>query len=87
MPGESAILGCCVITGKRGSAGFYEDVPIPEEYKFEDKDEDIPNIVNKINDCIKNYNDRYKDFEYYRQFIKNEPKKIIEDLKKIFKTN
>jgi hypothetical protein len=84
MPKEAAILGCCVITGKRGSAGFYEDVPIPNEYKFEDREENIPKIIDKIKDCFENYEERYKDFEYYREVIKNEPQKFIEDLKKIF---
>jgi len=84
IPREAAILGCCVITGKRGSASFFEDVPITNEYKFEDREENIPKIVDKIKDCFENFEDRYKDFEYYRQIIKNEPQKFIEDLKKIF---
>jgi hypothetical protein len=84
IPREAAILGCCVITGKRGSAAFFEDVPIPDEYKFEDKKENIPKIVEKIKDCFENFEERYKDFDYYRQVIKNEPQKFIEDLKKIF---
>ncbi len=84
IPREAAILGCCVITGKRGSAKYFEDVPIPEEYKFEDKIENIPRIVAKIKDCFNNFEQRYKDFEHYRKIIKREPKKFIEDLKKIF---
>jgi len=36
------------------SAKYIEDVPIPEEYKFEDKEENIPLIVEKIKDCFKN---------------------------------
>lgn len=84
IPREAAILGCCVITGKRGSAAFYEDVPIPDEYKFEDKEESIPKIINKIKDCFDNYEERYKDFEYYRQIIRQEPEKFISDMKKIF---
>jgi hypothetical protein len=84
IPREAAILGCCVITGKRGSAAFFEDVPIPDEYKFEDKEESIPKIIEKIKDCFKNFEERYKDFEYYREVIRNEPQKFIEDLKKIF---
>jgi hypothetical protein len=84
LPREAAILGCCIITGKRGSAAFFEDVPIPEEYKFEDIEENIPKIVKKIKDCFENFEERYKDFEYYKNVIKNEPQKFIEDLKKIF---
>ena len=84
IPKEAAILGCCVITGKRGSAAFYEDVPIPEEYKFDERDENIPEIINKIRDCFENFDERYKDFDHYREVIKNEPQKFVEDLKKIF---
>ena len=84
IPREAAILGCCVITGRRGSAAFFEDVPIPDEYKFDDKEENIPKIIEKIKDCFENFEERYKDFDYYRQVIKNEPQKFIEDLKKIF---
>lgn len=84
LPREAAILGCCVMTGKRGSAAFYEDVPIPSEYKFEDKEENISLIVEKIKDCFENFDERYKDFEHYREVIKKEPTKFIEDLKKIF---
>jgi hypothetical protein len=39
IPIEAAVLGYCVITGKRGYAGFYEDVSIPNEYKLEDREE------------------------------------------------
>jgi hypothetical protein len=84
LPREAAILGCCVITGKKGSAKYFEDVPILEEYKFEDKEENIYLILNKIKDCLKNYNIRYKDFENYRNIIKKEPENFINNLKKIF---
>ena len=84
IPREAAILGCCVITGKRGSAKYFEDVPIPEEYKFEDREENIPKIVSKIKDCLSNFKVRYKDFDSYRQVIRKEPEKFMDDLKKIF---
>ncbi len=84
IPREAAILGCCVITGKRGSAAFYEDVPISEEYKFDDKYENISEIINKVKDCFENFDKRYKDFDHYREVIKQEPQKFVEDLKKIF---
>ncbi|MEO2069347.1 MAG: hypothetical protein ABGX27_07545 [Desulfurobacteriaceae bacterium] len=84
IPREAAILGCCVITGRRGSAKYFKDVPIPDEYKFEDKEENIPKIISKIMDCLENFEKRYKDFDYYRRVIKEEPKRFMEDLKKIF---
>ncbi len=84
IPREAAISGCCVITGRRGSAAFFDDLPIPEQYKFEDKEENIPKIIVKIQDCFNNFEERYKDFEHYREIIRNEPKKFVEDLNKIF---
>jgi hypothetical protein len=84
IPREAAILGCCVITGKRGSAAFFEDVSIPDEYKFKDKKENMPKIIEKIRDCFENFEERYKDFDHCRKRIKQEPQKFIEDLKKIF---
>lgn len=69
---------------KRGSAKYFKDVPIPEEYKFEDKEENIPWIVEKIKDCFKNFELHYKNFENYRNITKSEPKKFIKDLKSIF---
>jgi len=84
LPREAAILGCCVITGKRGAAAYFDDVPIAEAYKFLDKEENIPNIVAKIKDCFESYEKRINEFEQYRDFIKKEPEKFIDDLKKIF---
>jgi len=84
LPREAAILGCCVITGMKGCASYFEDLPIPSEYKFEDKVENIPKIVQKIEDCLQNYYERIKDFDFYRTVIKGEPEKFVEDMRKIF---
>ncbi len=84
IPREAAICGCCVITGKRGSAGVYEDVPIPEEFKFEDRKENIPKIIEKIKECFDNYEENIKKFENYRIKILNERKEYNETIRKIF---
>jgi len=81
LPREAAISGCCVITGKRGSAAYYEDVPIPDEYKFDDKEDNIPIIIEKIKDCLNNYEKRFEDFKVYREIIKGERDKFLSDLK------
>jgi hypothetical protein len=41
---------------------FPEDVPIPDEYKFEDREENISKIIEKIRDCFENFEERYKNF-------------------------
>jgi hypothetical protein len=84
LPREAAILFCCIITNKQGSAGFYKDIPIFEEYKFNNNYNEIKSIVNKIDDCINHYSEKINDFHGYREEIKKEPDEFITDLKKIF---
>lgn len=85
LPREAAILNCCVITSKRGSAQYFEDIPIPQEYKFEDKERNIPNIIKKIEDSFVNFEQNNEHFEHYREVIKAEPRKFVNDLERIFK--
>jgi hypothetical protein len=84
FPREAAHLGCIIITGKRGSANFHEDVMIPEKYKFIDKDSNIPQIISEIKNIFKNYNDIEQEFDEYRKMIKNEEKIFEEDVARIW---
>lgn len=86
MPREAAIMGCCIITGMRGSANF-GDVSIPEKYKFDDKNKNIKKISDAIIDILNNYNNRIFDFENYRLKIKNEKIRFDNDVKEIFLGN
>jgi hypothetical protein len=85
IPREAAILKCCIITGKRGSSNYFEDVSIFDEYKFKDSLSSIPNILNKIEECISNYDKKIIDFESYIKKIENEENLFNADLKKVFK--
>ena len=84
IPREAAVSGCCIITGKDGSAKFYEDVPLEAEFKYDAKTQHIPLIVNKIENCFNNYELEFKKFDNYRELIKKEQSKFIEDIKNIF---
>ena len=84
LPREAALMKCCVITGRQGSAGFFEDLPIPDEYKFENDIKVIPAIINRLKYCLENYSDVIKDFEGYRDFIYNEPILFRQNVKDIF---
>lgn len=83
FPREAAICDCCVITGKRGSAAYFEDVPIPDEFKF-DENEDIENIVKKIKSCLDNYDEEIKKFQTYREYISNEHIIFKDDIRRLF---
>jgi hypothetical protein len=86
IPREAAISGCCVITGKHGAAGYYEDIPIPDRYKVDDlEDVDVEAVKKLILDIFENYDERIEDFAYYREMIRGEKEKFILDAMKIFK--
>lgn len=72
FPREAAMSGCCILTGKQGAAGNAIDVPIFDEYKFEDNPKNIPLIISKIKECIQNYDERIMDFIQYKSKIINE---------------
>jgi hypothetical protein len=84
IPREAAILYCCVITGKRGSAKYYEDVPIPESYKFEDKAKNYKAIREKIHACFEQYVSKNNEFENYRKSIKYQQSEFESAVRQIF---
>lgn len=84
IPREAAISGCCVITDLKGSAAYKEDVPIPNEFKFEDVDNNIPDVIKQIRSCFNRYDEVTKEFDAYRNFIKGEKQGFQDCVKKIF---
>jgi hypothetical protein len=84
IPREAAISGCCVITNTKGSAGFIEDVAIDSEFKIIENDENVNNIIQKIYDCLNDYEDIINKFEKYRSFITHEHENFISDVLSIF---
>ena len=84
IPREAAILKCCVITGLGGSAKYKEDVNIPYDYKFEDKKENIPKVIGKIQEIFNNYEIKIEEFQGYVNQIKEEKNKFLKDLFSIF---
>lgn len=87
MPREAAMCGCCIITGKMGSAKFYEDIPIDEaKYKFDQVKARIPKIIVSIDDLLKNYLVRIDDYKSYRDRIQNEKIEFEHQVLSLFKT-
>lgn len=88
LPREAAMNGCCVITGKLGSAGFYGDIPIDEkEYKFAQTKNDIYRIISKIHFELENYKTEIKNFEHYRNCISKEKEEFEQQTKTLFCLN
>ena len=81
---ECAINGCCIITGKNGASYFYEDVPIPSEYKFNTQNKKIKKICEQINYVLDNYKQCTTQFNNYRKTILNEKEIFFKEINKIF---
>ncbi len=87
MPREACLSDCCLIIGKDGSAKFKEDMPINDTYHFEKSENLQPLIVDKIKDCIINYDKNIKDFAVYKQVLLLEKKMFKESVRNLFTSN
>lgn len=81
IPREAALCGCCVITGFKGSAMFFDDVNIESKYKFEN---DLSYFPKLINDIFNNFDRHYTNFEFYRKQINLEEEQFQLEVKKSF---
>ena len=84
IPREAALLGCCVIISKNGSAKFSKDVQIPDEFKFQKNRNNLELIGRAIYECIENYSVQNAKFDAYRYKIGREKKVFVEEIKSIF---
>lgn len=82
MPREAAICGCCIITGKRGSAANDVDIKIPSQYKIDDTD--FNKIAGKIKEVLITYEEITSDFDSYRERIRKEESVFNAEIKKFF---
>lgn len=80
IPRESAILGNCVITNNKGSAGFFNDVVIEEKYKIND----IELTKNILPECLENFDKTFDEFSLYRSVIKNQKEQLHNLVKQYF---
>lgn len=84
FPREAAVMGCCIITGKRGSAAFEEDLPLPLDFKFADSEQEIPNVIAKIKQCFADFELQQSLFAAYISRIKAEEARFDEDIRNLF---
>lgn len=73
IPREAVIHGCCLITGRFGASGYYEDVPIPEGFKFSLRGR-IPwdGITALVRSVFDDYGLHNRDFDFMRESIRSE---------------
>jgi hypothetical protein len=85
IPREALVSGCCLLTGRGGTAGFKEDLGIPEKYKLDLEDQKPEKIKAQVIQIMDNYNEVVKEFIPFREFVMGEKDRMIEDVKKLFK--
>lgn len=83
IPREAASCGLCVITNKKGSAAYEQDVPIPEKYKFDNVPSQYDQIEALMHEICDHFDEHSADFDHYRAFIKGE-KNLFEQAVKDF---
>lgn len=83
IPREAAISGCCVITNKKGSAAYHEDIPIPDDYKFDDPLAQQAEIIELIQDIFENYSSHRPNYDEYLSMIRGEASKFTADVKAV----
>lgn len=82
LPREAVLNNCCLLVGKKGAAKYFEDIAIPDKYKFDEKDLDL--IVEAIKDIILNFDVCKNDFHFYRNRILLEKNKFHSEIEEIF---
>ncbi len=81
---ESVSQDCCIISGKNGSSAYYEDLMIPDDYKFNFNNENISAIISKIKEILDNYELHISNFLVYKTVVLNEEIIFEKKLKEIF---
>ena len=91
FPKETALMGCCVITGRGGTANYFDDVPIPPDYKFSERlfmffinPLAIYRVRRKIKECFANYHNEARRFIPFRERARVDRKTHLSDIKYIF---
>ena len=84
IPKEAVLNGCAIITGKMGASAYYKDVPIPDQYKIDAYEENLPAIKNAIDKALREYDSRFNDFNLYKETVNQLEKNFIKKLSEIF---
>ncbi len=75
MPREAALLGCCIITSRLGSAANDKDIPIPENYKFNTQSADfVQQASSMIRSVLAEHTNHFDALRSFREKIMSEDK-------------
>ena len=84
-PREAAMAGCCIITGRSGSAQYHDDLSILEKYKLDDTTVAYIHDFGILSEQIfENFSSHAQEFDGYRLKILNEPEVFKQQVRSIF---
>src|SRR6266567_4357908 len=79
MPREAAASGCVVVTNRRGSAGYREDVPIPDRYKVDDAALGfVERFRHTVAEIMSDYTSSAAEFQSYVEHIRNQKQVFLD---------
>ena len=85
MPREAAMHGCCLITGRLGSAGNNIDLPIPNQYKLDSSAMDFQNqFANLASEVMNDFPRHFHAFDPYRKWLQDEPRIFKDQIRQFF---
>lgn len=84
IPREAAACGCIVITNRKGSAAYTQDMPIPEGFRLEDIS-DTAAVLRLIREAFERYEQLTPLYADYRAMIEGEKQKFYRDAGAVFR--
>jgi hypothetical protein len=82
IPREVVTQGCCILTSNQGAAKYYEDNPIPQQYKLDNVDK----ALEQIKYILHNYDSCKSDFDFYRQSLIQDRLNYSAEVKQLYDT-
>lgn len=80
LPREAVMCGCCIITSNDGTAAYYKDNSIPDNYKCVDENTAIQTILS----TLKGYDACVKDFNEYRKLLKQDKTNYLKEVEELY---
>lgn len=88
LPREAAMHGCCLVTGRLGSAGNSVDLPINDQYKLDTTNvEFFQQFKLLAQDIFINFEKHNERFVGYRHWLKSEPEVFKQQIANFFLKN
>lgn len=79
IPRQAVLLGCNIVTSKLGAAAF-DDIRVPQKYKFDVNKKSLPEICDAIHELLANYSNHFNEFEEYRKLVIAQKDSFVKDV-------